>query len=158
MEKPRRTMDVVSPATRPRLQPTYAKISRKGVLTVALSILFVALVVVGSYIFFHRNDQRVMADRYQVVYLVTGQIYFGKLQNTSGQYMTLKNAYTVQAPSSSSNESTGSVTAPSKILKVSQQVYGPDDSMAIRSDQVQFWQNLQPDSKVVKAIESSPGQ
>ena len=77
-------------------------------------------------------------------------MYFGKLQNTSGQYLTLKNVYTLQ-----NNESeNASADNTSNILQVSRQVYGPEDSMAIRADQVQFWQNLRDDSKVAQAIDS----
>lgn len=157
MDKSRRTMDVVSPQ-RLRQVPSGAKISRRHIIIGVSCFVGVVVIGIALLLFLHRNDQRIMTDRYQVVYLVTGQIYFGKLQNKGGQYLTLRNVYTVENQTASSNSTTGSVTTPSKILKVSQQVYGPDDSMAIRADQVQFWQNLRSDSKVVKAIESSPAQ
>lgn len=152
---PRQINDIVKPQ-RPVMRRQ--KMSMRQRLIGSGVLVLLVIIILGSYWLLHRNDQTVLHDRYQVVYLVTGQIYFGKLQNTGGQYLTLKNVYTVDNQATSSNDTTGSVTTPSKILKVSQQVYGPDDSMAIRADQVQFWQNLRTDSKVVKAIESSSAE
>jgi hypothetical protein len=124
--------------------------SRQQVVSVAVTLGVLLAIIVGMYWYKHRNDQTVLGDRYQVVYLLTGQVYFGKLQNTSGEYLTLTHVYTIQGQKSdtSSDESTN-------ILQVSRQVYGPDDSMAIRADQIQFWQNLRSDSKVAQAIASA---
>jgi len=40
------------------------------------------------------------------------------------------------------------------LLKVTSQVYGPEDSIAIKASQVTFWQNLRSDSKVSTAIKA----
>lgn len=95
--------------------------------------------------------QQIDTSKYQVVYLSNGQAYFGKLQNTTGPYMVIKTPYTAQGVKTSDTESNPATTT---LLKVSAQVYGPEDSIAIRTDQVAFWQNLRDDSKVTKAIEA----
>lgn len=158
MDKPRRqAMDIMTP--RVAAQTVRGRrLSRRQLLASILVVLILVVLLAATHWYQHRNDQRILADHYQVVYLVTGQIYFGKLQNTAGQYLTLTSAYTLQNSTTTSSSSAGSLSEPSKLLKVSQQVYGPDDSMAIRADQVQFWQNLRSDSKVVRAITSGPGQ
>lgn len=151
MDKPRpRTMDVTAPrqnvgALRRR------KVSRRTIITAIVAGLLVISAVVGWYAYRHRNDQVLMHDRYQVVYLTTGQVYIGKLQNTEGGYMTLKNVYTLQGKSSGTQSADNS----SDLVQVMRQVYGPEDSMAIRTSQVQFWQNLRSDSKVTQAIKSA---
>lgn len=150
----RQSMDITTP--RPPVKSSKAfKMSRKKSIIIAVVLLVLGALASTAHMYAHRNNQVVLADRYQVVYLVTGQIYFGKLQNTHGTYLTLKNVFTVQSESDPSAPS-GGVSSQSKILKVSQQLYGPDDSMAIRADQVQFWQNLRDDSKVTKAINTAP--
>ncbi len=99
------------------------------------------------------NQQRILSDRYQAVYLTSSQIYFGKLQNTSGDFLTLKTPYVAQQSTDvNGDKATQSETS---LVKVTQQVYGPDDSIALRTDQVQFWQNLRADSKIVQTIESA---
>jgi hypothetical protein len=126
------------------------RLSRRQLISAIVATVILVGIVAGLYWYKHRNDQTVMTDRYQVVYLLTGQIYFGKLQNTSGEYLTLKNVYTLEDKAADA----GATENTSNILQVSRQVYGPEDSMAIRADQVQFWQNLRGDSKVAQAIES----
>lgn len=149
MDKPRpRVMDVTAPrrteTPRKGWQP-----SRRQIISAMIAIIVLVGMIGGLYWYKHRNDQAVMSERYQVVYLLTGQVYFGKLQNTDGEYLTLKNVYTLQ-----SNDDAAAPQDETNILQVSRQVYGPEDSMAIRADQVQFWQNLRSDSKVAQAIDS----
>lgn len=150
MDKTRpRAMDITAP--RPNNTPRRSgQLTLKQITGIVLSVVVLAALIGAIYWYKHRNDQVVMKDRYQVVYMLTGQVYFGKLQNTSGEYLTLTHVYTIQGQKSdtSSDESTN-------ILQVSRQVYGPDDSMAIRADQIQFWQNLRSDSKVAQAIASA---
>lgn len=93
------------------------------------------------------RQQHIDVSTYQAVYLTNGQMYFGKLQNTSGEYLTLKSAYMPQATSNQAQD-----TSASALIRVRDQLWGPTDSMAIRSSQVAFWQNLRDDSKVAQAI------
>lgn len=144
-------MDVAAPRRAAAASRSW-KLSRKQAVSLIVAAGFLVGLIAAVYWYKHRNDQVVLRDQYQVVYLLSGQVYFGKLQNTDGQYLTLKNVYTLQSESATGDSA--DATSPTNILKVSRQVYGPEDSMAIRADQVQFWQNLHSDSKVAKAIES----
>ena len=151
MDKSRpRAMDITAPRRSGGVGRGW-RLTNKHKVGLILSIGLVMGLVAGLYWYKHRNDQTVARDQYQVVYLLTGQVYFGKLQNTSGQYLTLKHVYMLQNQQADAADAQNT----SNILQVSRQVYGPEDSMAIRADQVQFWQNLRSDSKVVKAIESN---
>jgi hypothetical protein len=153
MDKPRpKAMDITTPRRTDSMR--YARQSlRRQIIWTAIALLVIVGSLLGVQSYQHRNDQVIMKDRYQVVYLLTGQVYFGQLQNTSGDYLTLKNVYTLEAKSSTADPVDSTNT--SNILQVSRQVYGPEDSMAIRADQVQFWQNLRSDSKVAQAIKSA---
>lgn len=95
-------------------------------------------------------SQRIDTSAYQVVYLNNGQAYFGKLQNTGGDYLVMKSPYTAQ----SVKDSTSTTDATTTLLRVRDQIYGPQDSIAIKSSQVAFWQNLRSDSKVSTAIDA----
>ncbi|HRJ06706.1 MAG TPA: hypothetical protein PK096_01900 [Candidatus Saccharibacteria bacterium] len=111
-------------------------------------ILTAVIVVIGGALalFLLPKGERINTDGYQVVYMATGQNFFGKLQNTSGEYLVLKSPYTAQ------DVEAGKEQAQTTLLKVSQQAYGPEDTLSLKSDQVLFWQNLRNDSKVVQAI------
>lgn len=151
MDKSRpRSMDI-TPPRRPDAPRMTVRPTRRWLIGGLAALVLLAALAVGVRAFQHRNDQRILSDRYQVVYLLTGQVYFGKLQNTEGKYLTLKNVYQLQGQQSEADKSSNT----SNIVQVSRQVYGPDDSMAIRADQVQFWQNLRSDSKVAQAIAGS---
>ena len=100
--------------------------------------------------------QVIRTDRYQVVYLVDDKVFFGKLQNTHGDFLTLENPYFTESAAPSTNDKTEVQPTNGNInlVKVSDRVYGPEESMAIRTDQVLFWQNLTTDSEIANAIKS----
>jgi hypothetical protein len=96
-------------------------------------------------------------DRYQAVFLNNGQVFFGKLKNTNGTYLKLEKAYYTQKqdlPSDATAEQKAATANNVSLVKVGDEVYGPEGNMNIRADQVLFWQDLKADSKVAKAIDS----
>jgi len=112
------------------------------------------LIIIGgalAALFFIPKGERVNSDGYQVVYMTSGQAYFGKLKNTSGDYLVLNTPYTAQDVKSEGEDAQTSTT----LLKVSQQQYGPEEAMSLKADQVLFWQNLRDDSKVSQAIKNA---
>ena len=65
----------------------------------------------------------------------------------------METPYTAQEIKTISEQST-EASPQTTLIKVSDQLYGPKDSIAIRADNVSFWQNLRDDSEVVQAIKS----
>ena len=98
---------------------------------------------------YQSNLQRIDTSAYQAVFLSNGQSYFGKLQNTGGDFLVMKSPYTAQTVKDSTTSADTTT-----LLRVKDQVYGPEDSIAIKSSQVTSWQNLRSDSKVTTAIDS----
>lgn len=98
--------------------------------------------------------QKIDSGKYQVVYLVGRQAYFGKLKNTAGDYIYVQDPYMVQETKQADADKKDAAEQQTQtaIIKVSKQLYGPEDSIAIKSNQVLFWQNLRDDSKVAQAI------
>ncbi len=98
------------------------------------------------------------SDRYQAVFLNTGQIYFGHLKNTDGDYLTLEQSYYTRSsdlPADATPEQKQATANNVSLVKVGDEVYGPENTMKIRAEQVLFWQDLKTDSKVSKAIDSA---
>ena len=127
----------------------------KSVLRHPILLTFAVLFVAAAAAYFVIQSiatagQKIDRGQYQAIYTVGGQLFFGKLQSTDGTYLTLMTPYTAQANASVSGAEQSADTT--TLVKVSAQVYGPEDSMAIRADQVVFWQNLREDSKVTRAI------
>lgn len=109
----------------------------------AFLVGFIAIAIVWWAI---PKGQQINRDGYQGVYLTNGQWYFGKLQNTEGTYLYMASPYMSQSTTGQATDTSGAIT------KVKGQLWGPEDSIAIRADQVSFWQNLRDDSKVSQAI------
>ena len=140
--------DIVRP-TLPKSRKNISQIYRvTGITTGSILVIGVAAWLLFCIPW---GQQRILNDRYQAVYLTSGQIYFGKLQNSHGDFLTLKGPYIAQQKTDEDQ----ATHAETSLVKVTQQVYGPDDSIALSANQVQFWQNLRADSKIVQTIEST---
>jgi hypothetical protein len=149
----RRHMDIAPPRSPQVPKRSRALTNRQKVI---LGVITLVLALAGwvGYWFIHRNDLRIDTNQYQAVFLDNDQVFFGKLQNAKGEYLTLKNAYYVKSgeQASTDGQSAVSQSVSTQLLKVSDTVYGPDDTMSIQSSKVLFWQNLKDDSKVSEAI------
>lgn len=98
------------------------------------------------------------SGKYQALTLVDGEQYFGKLQSLNGDYFKLTDVYYVQASQTSSTSSTADNSADKKLVKLGDELHGPEDMMVISKDQVLYYENLKPDSKVSKLISQNQGQ
>jgi len=128
-------------------------------LTIAITILVVAvLAAIGTFLV--RRDSgvatgKVNNDSYQAVFLTNGQVYFGKLDTIGEKYLGLSNIYYLQANSAiqSGTAATAETDADNaQLVKLGNELHGPEDEMQISADQVLFWENLKKDGKVAQAI------
>lgn len=98
-------------------------------------------------------------SKYQAVFFTNGQVYFGKLQTFNGEYMKLTNIYYLQSQQSSSDASSKNPQATSsdqsnvQLIKLGDEIHGPEDEMIISKDQMLFYENLKPDGKVAQSID-----
>lgn len=98
-------------------------------------------------------------NKYQAVFFTNGNVYFGKLQSYNDEYLKLTNVY---YPKTQSKDATDTKTQQQEtdsqnnvtLIKLSDEIHGPENEMMIAKDQVQFYQNLRSDSKVSKLIEN----
>lgn len=118
---------------------------------IATAIAVVLLVGVALWWLFFKGQQHIMSGRYQAVHLENGQIFFGKLQNTGGDFLTLRDPYYTPQLSTKADDKTPTQTQLS-LIKVGEEVYGPERSVSIARSTVQYWENLRDDSKVIDAI------
>ena len=125
----------------------------KNVPVVMAVSLVVLIVIVGytgvglltDYLKYDRYDRTEFIDpnTYQSVVLTTNQVYFGHLKSVSDDYLILSDVYYIKI------ESEGG-----RIVKLGiNEAHGPEDKMVINQDHVVFWENLRPDSQVIKTIQ-----
>jgi hypothetical protein len=95
---------------------------------------------------------------YSAVFLTNGQVYFGKLYTRTGTVLDLRDIYYLQVNQTVQPSQTTSATAtptPSpqvSLVKLGNELHGPNDRMLIDQNQVLFTESLKDDSKVVQAI------
>lgn len=145
----------------PHHAPRMGKKSAKKRFT--LPIIVIAIILLGVIGWFawsklHATAPAIDGSKYQAVFFTNGQVYFGKLQPASGEYMKLTNIYYLQTqagsndssnPQSTTNEQNNNV----QLIKLGDEIHGPEDQMIISKDQILFYENLKADGKVAQSIE-----
>ena len=97
--------------------------------------------------------------KYQAVFFTNGQVYFGKLQSSGSDHLKLTDIFYLQAQSTTGEEDDTKLQAAStdqnnvQLIKLGNEVHGPEDQMIISRDQVLFYENLKADGKVAQSIE-----
>jgi hypothetical protein len=132
--------------------------SRAKATTVSvIAVVIVAgLVVAGLFLSKNFIGAQVDSSKYQAVFLTSGQVYFGKLNTGSGQYATLRDVFYIQASSSDDSQNpqdTKASVTDLQLIKLGNEVHGPEDEMIISRDQILFFENLKEDGKVTNSIE-----
>ena len=128
------------------------KITKKHILSVAGIVVVVNLVLVAFLLSIKISSSRENFDRiadpntYQAIFLSNDQIYFGHLKSKSreSEYLVLTDVYYVKI----AEDSTG------QLVKLGQiEPHKPMNEMIINREHILFWENLSPDSPVVKTIQ-----
>ncbi|MBI4435485.1 hypothetical protein HY630_02340 [Candidatus Uhrbacteria bacterium] len=84
---------------------------------------------------------------YQAVFLDNGQVYFGKLDRSRDEFLTLTDVFYLQSGVAVEQTSNLSLT------KLGSEAHGPEDQMLINREHVLFIEDMKNDSKVVQAIQ-----
>jgi hypothetical protein len=104
------------------------------------------------------DEKSVNTSEFQALFLTNGQVYFGKLSNVDGRYVTLTNIFYLQVQQTATGQqsvqpaSTTTNQSQVSLAKLGNELHGPEDKMLVSKDQVLFWENLKSTSKVVEAI------
>jgi hypothetical protein len=93
-------------------------------------------------------------DKLQAVFLTNDQVYFGKITSINKKYVVLTNIYYLQTSSTTTKDKTASNNSNISLVKLGCELHKPQDRMVIHQEQVSFWENLQTDGQVAKAVKS----
>ncbi len=126
----------------------------KKVTVVALIIVALLIVTALGAAVWRRTHSLVKTNQYQAVFLTNGQVYFGKVRPASDKYITLEDVYYLQTNNNNSNVQSNSQQNNLTLVKLGNELHGPEDMMYIARDQILFWENLKDSGKVVQAIKS----
>lgn len=95
--------------------------------------------------------------QYQAVFLSNGQVYFGKLDKADEHYAELSDIYYLQVTTpplqGSQDQAQAQRQQPQiQLVKLGNELHGPEDKMFINRDQILFFEDLKDSGRVVQAI------
>ena len=133
---------------------------RKTILWVVI-ILVCALLLLVVVNFLFSNDTDFIRllnwsnpSKYQAVFLSNGQAYFGKVSDVNSQTLVLEDIYYLRAVQNlQTGQEDGETADNFSLIKLGDEIHGPEDKMNINLSHVLFVEDLKDSSKVVKAIE-----
>jgi hypothetical protein len=122
-----------------------------GALGLLILALVVALIVFVAFGGGKKEAGYVDDSKLQAVFLQTGQVYFGDIKALTPKYIELENIYYLQT-SSTDTTATTSANSNVSLVKLGCELHAPFDRMVINREQVTFWENLQDNGQVAKAV------
>lgn len=152
-----------APAPRGAQPAPRQKRQLKRMVTIAAVVVGVLLLGLISW-FVYRSSTAATIDtsRYQAVFFTNGQVYFGKLHSVNSGYMKLTDIYYLQAQSNTKDsqnpQQTNDKGSDVQLIKLGNEVHGPEDEMIISKDQILFFENLKSDGRVTDSIKQYQNQ
>jgi len=122
------------------------------VAAVAILIVAVAVVIASGGDDSKSEGKYIDSSKLQAVFLNTGQVYFGHIKSLNDDYFVVSDIYYLQAANTNSGSSGSNANSNVTLVKLGCELHEPYDQMIINSDQVTFWENLQDNGQVAKAV------
>lgn len=90
---------------------------------------------------------------YKAVFLTNGQVYFGKVQKTEAQTITLTDVFYLKTKEIDPKDpKQATAAAQLELVKPGAEIYGPKDTLIVNRRQILVIQDLKEDSPVVRGI------
>lgn len=144
------------PAHRPAQPPQSNGRNRK--LLAGVIVAIIALAAIAGWLWTRPGvGDGIDAGKYQAVFFTNGQVYFGKLQAFNDDYMKLTDIYYLQTQTAGASDAknpqkTSNDQNDVQLIKLGDEIHGPEDEMLIAKDQMLFYENLKPGGKVAESI------
>lgn len=155
---PKKNMEKISEAEEAKIGDCQCFAGRKHKCLVRL-LLIVAIIGICAMGLNWSSKIAYPSKDWQAVFLVNGQVYFGKVTKVSNKTLTLKNIYYLQfitkpLQTSDSGVVTGKEQTQQELtlIKLGNELHGPTDVMIINRDQILLTEKIGKNSKVIDAI------
>lgn len=162
-EEPQPVKEEPKAAYRPPTSHHVAKEEKRSLKRIILPIIITLVVIALGVIAWTAwsGTQKTVAtgidsNKYQAVFFTNGQVYFGKLRAFNENYMQLTDIYYLQTQTTETDsknlQQTASNESNVQLIKLGDEIHGPEDEMIISRDQVLFYENLKADGNVAQSI------
>jgi len=91
-------------------------------------------------------------DVYHATFLTNGQVYFSNIENPDSQYVELGDIYYLRVQQALQPRPDGQQQPAISLVKLGNELHGPEDVMLVNRDQILFIEPLKEESNVVSAI------
>lgn len=100
------------------------------------------------------NEDKINKDGYQAVFISNGQVYFGKISSITDTQIVLTKIYYLKNDTELTQQNVNNLADNTNVslVKLGDELHGPEDIMYIERKDTSFWENLKNESQVVKAI------
>jgi len=130
------------------------------VIIIVIAVILIGLYLVSKYTDWNvlnvdKNGSTVETAGWQAVFLSNGQVYFGRITSESERKLVLEEIYYLQVTQQIQPTPEGQETQAQQnlsLVKLGNELHGPEDTMRINMDHVLFIEELKEDSSVVSAI------
>ncbi|MBC7546205.1 hypothetical protein H7171_00490 [Candidatus Saccharibacteria bacterium] len=131
------------------------KVTRIAVVVLAALVAIVLVALTASVLFGNKSKESGFVDKskYQAVFLNTGQVYFGKINDLNSNYFVVSGIYYLQTSSTGTTTAASAANTSVSLVKLGCELHAPTDRMVINRSQVTFWENLQDTGQVANAIQ-----
>jgi hypothetical protein len=113
-----------------------------------VSGIVVVAVLFGAALIFLKNQPN--SNSYKAIFLSNGQVYFDKISERGWQTVTMNEVYYFQLKNTTTSAVAGDDLS---LIKLGNELHGPEDSLEINWDHILFIESLRRDSRIVGAIE-----
>ena len=127
------------------------KEQKKWLLAGLAAFVILVLAALASHALWNRLTTPARSGQY-AVFLSNGQVYFGSIAQEDDARLLLKGIYYIRFEGNQTTalENDSDVS----LLKLGNELHGPEDWMEINRNAILFIERLKPDGKVAKAIEA----
>ena len=140
--------------------PKEEKSKKRFVLPILIAIVVIILAISGFVALTGKSGAAgIDGSKYQAVFFTNGQVYFGKLSGVNSDQMKLTDVFYLQTQASQGDEKDSKNPQDSstdqsnvQLIKLGNEVHGPEDAMILSKDQILFYENLKNDGKVATTI------
>lgn len=164
-EEPTPAKEVPVTASRASAPQRHAAPQKKSKKWLTLPIIVIAILLLAAAGWFGWSQLRsagpaIDSNKYQAVFFTNGQVYFGKLSSVDKEYLKLTDIFylqsqqTPEATDSENPQTTSTKQDNVQLIKLGNEVHGPEDKMVISKDQVLFYENIKTEGKVAQSIQN----
>lgn len=125
-----------------------------GIVVILVAVLAAAVLGLLLLVKPANEGDLVDTEKLQAVFLTNDQVYFGRVASVNSKYLVLDNIYYLQTSTTNSTNKTQSSGSNVSLVKLGCELHKPQDRMVISQDQITFWENLNADGQVAKAVKS----